>query len=180
MGIYITSVIDNGAFQKPFDALKVGGEKLLPLRNEHQSVAAVAGAVFFIEICNRAVILKVAAARFSRSLGVIGMYLGAAACQLVYYNYRRGAAHIVGVWLERQPPDRDLSAAQIFSEALGDLSRYIPFLIRVDFFNRGEYPRRIAQIVGSFYKRPNILGKAASAVAAAGIYEPVSDTAVAA
>ncbi|ABA49950.1 hypothetical protein BURPS1710b_2989 [Burkholderia pseudomallei 1710b] len=87
----------------------------------------------------------------------------------------RRFAHVVGVRLEREPPDSERAARQIGAVALFDLVEQHVLLCVVHVLDRLENPERLTVFARGANERLHVLRKARAAVADARIQEVIAD-----
>jgi hypothetical protein len=120
------------------------------------------------------------APRFVHGHRVVCHHAGAATQQFGHDHAAGRLAHVVGVGLEGQAPQREACGPQVVAEALDDAVHQHVLLALVGALHRLQQVQRLAHRAGAVQQRLHVLGKARAAVAAAGVQELVADARVAA
>src|SRR5690242_3631989 len=125
--VNIAAVENQRLFQQSFDAPEIRAAKLIPFGQDQQRRSAVQCVITSVRI------LDAVAKNFSRlfhRLRIEGLDARTVAQQRLDDVDRRRIAHVIGAWLEREPPDSERQLAQ-FAEVFFDFCEQRPFLVLV-------------------------------------------------
>ena len=148
--------------------------KRLPFGGQQQCIAAGSGLVRVLAEA-QPFLAPQGPLRRSHGLRVECLDPGAALQQRARNGQRRRFSHVVGVGLERQPPQRETQSLQILPEAGADLARQRLLLVAVDRFDGLQDARLATTIRRRPAQRLEVFGQAGTAVTAAWIKEVVTD-----
>src|SRR5207245_6082122 len=172
--VEVAAVEDRGGLQRFFEGGEIGAAEFLPLGDDRQRIGALERVERIIDDRDAAAVGK-DLARLSPRRRIVGAHAGAGRDQVVDQREARRLAHVVGVGLEREPPDGDALAAQLVVEAVADLEAEHVLLRFVHFLDRAEEAQRLARLLGAALQGFHVLWKARAAEADAGIQELVAD-----
>src|SRR6188474_3411983 len=172
--VQIASIEDRRRAQRVADNVKVRTAELLPLGDDGERVGAgerLFGALGKHEISA----LPVCAPRLGHRDGIVGAHSRAGRPQRVHQRAARRLAHVVGIGLEREPPERKCSTGKLAMKVAVDLLEQHALLTLVHGLDRGEQTRVEAVLACAVYQRLDVLRKAGTAVACPRVDEAVAD-----
>jgi hypothetical protein len=183
--VEVAAIEDDGRGHGGLHGGEVGAAVGLPLGHDDQRVGAgqgferpggVADALHVVRRVGQ--VEGDHAAGLSRGNGVVGMDAGARAQQCLDQDAAGRVAHVVGVGLEGQAPKGEMAARQVLPVARQDLVDDDVLLLVVDGFHRFEHAQALAVLAGGAHQGLHVLGKAAAAIAGAGVKEAGADARV--
>ncbi len=161
---------------------EIGAAEFLPFGDDHKRVRAdqrVVGRVDQLQPAQRlgivAEIEREDAVRLVERDRIVRAHRRAARQQRGDQTPARRLAHVVGIRLERQPPDREAAPAQIRAMDRLDLVEQHVLLRVVDRLDRFQDAQRVAVLARGADQRLHVLREARAAVADPGVQEVIAD-----
>ena len=175
--IKIAPIEDHRVIQSGLDRVEVRTAKFLPFGNDDQCVGIGKGAHRTLGIL-KACVVAVNAPSLMHRYRIVSGDCGAGGEEIGDQFAARRLAHVVGVGLEGQAPEREVPALQVAEAAL-DLAGQDVLLGVVGFLDSSEYLEGDAGfLLGGLDQRLDILGEAGTTIATAGIEEVIANARV--
>lgn len=172
--IEISSVEHDGLVQDGAYSGKIRCLEFFPLCGENQRVCTLQGLVSVVAQ-DKILPLSIDAPAFMHGFRVVGLNSCPGLPQRFHYDTGGSRAHIVGIGLERQSPQREGATGEITTEMTKNLGNEHLLLEFISPFDRSQNHGFHADLLGGADQCLYILGKARTAIADAGIDEMVSD-----
>src|SRR5688572_11614868 len=172
--VQIASIEDRRRPQRVADTIEVRTAELLPFGEDGERVGAserLFGAVGKHEISA----LPVDAPGLGHRDWIVGTHGRAGRPQGVHQRAARRLAHVVGIGLEREPPERKRSAGELALKVAVDLVEQHALLTHIHGLDRGEQACVEAALARAVHQRLDVFRKAGTAVACSRVYEAVAD-----
>src|SRR5439155_1343760 len=167
---------DGGCLQLFPDGGEIRAAEFLPFGDDRQRVRALQRIVRAVDDFHVAVFLEQLSRLMARGR-IISLHARALPREIVDQAEARGLAHVVGVGLEGEPPERNCLSRQ-GAEMPPDLAGEHVLLRLVDRLDGGEQFQGVPGLAGAALQRLHVLGKARAAEAGAGVQELVADARV--
>src|SRR5690554_3320382 len=175
--VHVTAIDHYRLFKGLGNQVKVRGAELFPFRTDHQCISTPKGLLLGaaeLEIVPAAVDTL----GLFHGLRVKALDLRAGFPQRLHECAGRCFTHIVGVGLERQPPDGNGLVGQVTLEVVADLVEQDVLLGVVHFFYRIQQRGLIADTAGGTGQGLYVFREAGAAIAAARVDKVVSNTGI--
>ena len=175
--VEVAPVEDHRVLQGLLDGREVRAAEFLPLGDDDQRIGVGEGTHRALGVFQARVVAE-DALRLVHGDRVVGGDGGAGSEEVGDQLTARRFAHVVGIGLEGEAPEREVPALEVVETAL-DLAAQDVFLGVVGFLDGGQHLEGdVGVVLGGLDQRLDVLGEAGAAVAAAGVEEVVADARV--
>lgn len=175
--IEVAAVEDDRLSKFCLQSREVGRMKLLPFRGEDQAIGPFKRFVS-VSAEDKVRSLAIQAAALVHRLGVVSADPRPGLPQPFHDGAGGRGAHVVGVRLEGQPPQREGAPGEVVAEMAEDLGKEEALLRFVALLDGVEHRGIEADLLCGADQRLQILGKAGASIADTGIDEVVADAGV--
>lgn len=173
----IAPVEDEGRAHGALEDVEARQAELLPLGHEHQCIGIDRSLVHITAVADA---IAQAAACLVHSDRVVYLHMAACLQEALDEHEGRCLAHVVGLGLEGQSPERHHAPLEVAVEVVQELLEEDPLLPLVHPIHRLEHLHGVACALGGLDERLDVLGEARPAVATAWVEELAPDARIAA